>query len=291
MSNAQSQTEPALADAAERLRSVLNNVVDGIVTIDQHGTITTFNPAAERISGYSASEVVGHNVKMLMPEPYHEEHDGYLANYLRTGQAKIIGIGREVVGRRKDGSTFPMDLAVSGFRLGNEQFFTGIVRDITERKRLEEELRRRVDELAEAEARIRSVVNHVVDGIITINEHKIVESFNTAAERIFGYAASEVIGQNVRILMPQPYHGEHDGYVESYVSSGHAKVIGIGLEVTGRRKSPRSSSRRRHGCPHNQRKPDKGRPDYHLSMVQHPSAERRGRIYRIAVLGPEHHGE
>ena len=83
-----------------------------------------------------------------MPEPYHSQHDGYLASYLQTGEAKIIGIGREVVGRRKDGSTFPMDLAVSEFRLGDERYFTGIVRDITERKRAEAELR-------EAEERMR----------------------------------------------------------------------------------------------------------------------------------------
>ena len=95
-------------------------------------------------------------------------------------QAKIIGIGREVVGRRKDGSTFPMDLAISVFRLGQGRYFTGIVRDITERKRAEEELR-------EAEERMRSIVDHVIDGIITIDEHGTVESYNPAAERIFGY--------------------------------------------------------------------------------------------------------
>ena len=126
------------AEAEERMRSVVNHVVDGIISIDEHGTVTTFNPAAERIFGYLAQDVIGQNIKMLMPEPFHSQHDGYIANYLRTGQAKIIGIGREVVGRRKDGSTFPMDLAISVFRLGEGRHFTGIVRDITERKRAEE---------------------------------------------------------------------------------------------------------------------------------------------------------
>jgi PAS domain S-box-containing protein len=128
------------AEAEERMRSALNCVVDGIICIDDHGAVTTFNPAAERIFGYAAQEVIGQNVKMLMPEPYHDQHDGYIASYLRTGQAKIIGIGREVVGRRKDGSTFPMDLAISEFRLGQGRCFTGIVREISERKRAEEAL-------------------------------------------------------------------------------------------------------------------------------------------------------
>ena len=135
------------------LRSVLEHVLDGIITIDKHGTIESFNPAATKIFGYETSEVIGQNVKMLMPAPYHDEHDGYLANYLSTGKAKIIGIGREVVGRRKDGSTFPMELAVSDFYSAEKRFFTGIVRDITERKRLEQELRQRVQELNEADRR------------------------------------------------------------------------------------------------------------------------------------------
>jgi PAS domain S-box-containing protein len=219
----------SLSLAEERMRSVVNHVVDGIITIEDRGTITTFNPAAERIFGYAAAEVIGQNVKLLMPEPYHGEHDGYISNYLRTGQAKIIGIGREVMGRRKDGSTFPMELAISEFRLGNQRYFTGIVRDITERKLSEEELRR-------AEERMRSVVNHVIDGIITIDERGHIESFNPAAEKLFGYVRAEVVGSNVNMLMPEPYHAQHDSYVSNYLQTGHAKIIGLGREVVGKRK-------------------------------------------------------
>jgi PAS domain S-box-containing protein len=130
------------------MRSVVNHVVDGIISIDERGTVMTFNPAAERIFGYEAAEVFGQNVKMLMPQPYQSEHDGYLSNYLRTGEARIIGIGREVIGIRKSGETFPMDLAVSEFHLAGHRYFTGIVRDISERKKGEQALRDTAKELA-----------------------------------------------------------------------------------------------------------------------------------------------
>lgn len=135
----QAQDTPPTA-GEDRYRSVVDNVVDGIITIDAQGRVCSFNPAAERIFGYPAAEVLGQNVAVLMPEPYRSEHDHFVAAYLRTGVARVIGIGREVVGRRRDGSTFAMDLAVNEFRLGNERMFTGIVRDISQRKELEAQL-------------------------------------------------------------------------------------------------------------------------------------------------------
>jgi PAS domain S-box-containing protein len=137
---AASDASPALLDTEERLRAILQTAVEGIVTIDEQGIIESMNPAAEKIFGFKAEEVIGKNVSALMPSPYREEHDSHMANYLRTGHARIIGIGREVVGQRKDGSIFPMDLAVSEVHLANRRLFTGFIRDITERKRLEKEI-------------------------------------------------------------------------------------------------------------------------------------------------------
>ncbi|MFO0958942.1 MAG: PAS domain S-box protein [Isosphaeraceae bacterium] len=144
-------TQRRLAD--ETLVSVLENVLEGIITIDDRGVIESFNPAAARIFGYPAEEVLGRNVNVLMPEPFRSDHDSHISAYLQTGHRKIIGIGREVVGRRGDGSTFPMDLSVTEFRLGDRRFFTGIIRDITERKRMEQELHRRLADLAEVDRR------------------------------------------------------------------------------------------------------------------------------------------
>ena len=138
---ARKKAEAALRESEERFHGVVDSILDGLITMDERGTVQTFNPAAERIFGYSAGEVVGQNVKTLMPEPYHGEHDGYLRNYLRTGEAKIIGSGREVEGRRKDGTIFPLDLAVNEVIVSGQRAFSGIVRDITERKQAEEALR------------------------------------------------------------------------------------------------------------------------------------------------------
>jgi PAS domain S-box-containing protein len=128
----------SLAESRERLRAIVDTAVDAILTIDGRGVIESVNPAAEKMFGYTAGEMIGQNVGLLMPPPYREEHAGYLANYLQTGVKKIIGIGREVRGRRRDGSTFPADLAVSA--IDHLRLFTGILRDITRRKGLEREV-------------------------------------------------------------------------------------------------------------------------------------------------------
>jgi PAS domain S-box-containing protein len=341
--------------AVALLRAVVETAVDGILTIDASGRIVTANPAIQRIFGYSPEELIGKNVKMLMPSPYHEEHDGYLANYTQTGQRKIIGIGREVEGRRKDGTVFPIDLAVGETVTADGPIFTGIIRDITERKSAERTLResearfrvladsapvlvwlsgldrtcyyfnkpwleftgrtleqeigtgwaegvykedldrclatyydafdrreafdmeyrlrhasgefrwvldrgtplhdekgeftgyiggciditerKGIEEALQRErALLKSVVDTAVDGIITINEVGTIITANPATRKIFGYELEELIGKNVKLLMPSPYQEEHDGYLAAYRETGVRKIIGIGREVKGKRK-------------------------------------------------------
>jgi len=223
------RNEKSLRESEARLRSIVNQAVDGIITINESGVIESVNPAVEKIFGYASDELIGQNVKVLMPNPYHAEHDSYLGNYIRTGQRKIIGIGREVLGRRRDGSNFPVDLTVSEVQHGDRRIFTGIVRDITQRKRSEQALR-------DSEARHRAILMAAVDGIITIDEHGTIESLNPAAERQFGYTGPELIGQNVKVLMPSPFFEQHDQYLEHYRATGERKIIGIGREVLGKRK-------------------------------------------------------
>ena len=153
--NERKQTGWMLQRSEARIRAVVDNLVDGIITINEMGLIETFNPAAESIFSYQAAEVHGKNIKMLMPQPYHGQHDSYLDDYKTTGNAKIIGIGREVSGRRKDGSIFPMELSVNVMQVGKDRKFTGIIRDITERKMAENALQQ-AKEAAEFANRVKS---------------------------------------------------------------------------------------------------------------------------------------
>jgi len=130
----------ALREREAHLRSILDTVPDAMVEIDIHGLIQSFSLTAERLFGWAAAEVVGRNVSMLMPQPYRDAHDGYLHRYLTTGERRIIGIGRVVVGERRDGTTFPMELAVGEMKSADRRYFTGFVRDLTERQETERRL-------------------------------------------------------------------------------------------------------------------------------------------------------
>jgi two-component system sensor kinase FixL len=143
---AAASTREALAREAH-LASILDTVPDAMIVIDEDGIVQSFSSAAERLFGYTAAEVMGKNIKMLMPSPYRENHDDYLRRYLRTGERRIIGIGRLVVGERKDGSTFPMELAVGEMRSSDRHFFTGFIRDITQRQESEARLQELQSEL------------------------------------------------------------------------------------------------------------------------------------------------
>ena len=216
-------------EQSTRLKAIIDTAIDGIITIDSKGIIETVNPAAARIFGYSPEEMIGRNIKMLMPEPDRSQHDGYIENYHQTGIGKIIGIGREVLGMRKDGTVFPFLLSISEVNLKDKQIFTGIVHDISELKKAEAALR-------ESENKINSIIQGAVDGIITINTRGVIEMVNPSAAKLFGYEASELLGKSINVLMPEPDRSLHDSYMHHYHVTGEKRIIGIGREVTGMRK-------------------------------------------------------
>ena len=165
-------------DGRSQLEAILENAAEGIITISPHGKVESFNRAAERIFQYAGTDVIGRNVSMLMPEPYAGEHDSYLARYLTTGEARIIGSGREVQGLRRDGSSFAVDLAVSEVRVKGRRFFTGFVRDIEERRT--------------AERRLRALFTLSLDMICIAGTDGFFKQVNPAFEKVLGYSSAEM---------------------------------------------------------------------------------------------------
>jgi PAS domain S-box-containing protein len=392
------KAEQALRESETRASAILNHASEGFVTIDEQGIIQSFNPAAERLFGYQASEIQGKNITLLIPERFRSGHKQGMKNYCETGVSKVIGVGAEVTGLRKNGSTFPLDLGISEMYIGETRLFTGIIRNITERKKAEAKLqahakqqtavtelgnlaltgtdlsklmdqtvhllsrtlkveyakilkfipeehaflmqagcgwkeglvgkakvpdemgsqagytlrsngpvmvkdlnretrfsgpqllldhevisgmsvtilsenqpfgvlgvhtkqkrvftsdeinffqsvtnvlanairRKKVEQaLRKSETRAKEVLEYAACGIITIDERGIIESFNPAAEDLFGYKPSEVLGTNIKFLMPEPYQSEHDRYLKKYLETGVSKIIGIRREAVGLRK-------------------------------------------------------
>jgi len=216
--NATSKLEKEVAMQTRRLSTVIDNIVDGIITIDEQGRIETFNPAARKIFGYSEVEVVGKNVKMLMPEPYHTEHDGYLINHITTGEKKVIGIGREVLGRRKDGNTFPMELAVSEIDIestnSGARNFVGITRDITGRKLAELEVKR-------SEALMRGLFELSPVGI-ALNDYETGAylEINQSLLNSTGYTKEEFLNLSYWDITPKEYESEEAKQLDDLNNKG-----------------------------------------------------------------------
>lgn len=186
-------SQEALKENEALMRSVVDGALDGIITADERGIIRSFNPAAERLFGYAASEVIGRNLSILMPSPDREEHDGHIRRYLATGVPHIVGIGREVTALRKDGTLFPAELAVSETVLGDRRIFTGLIRDVSHRKQAEDAIR-------EANQTLRALIETAPLAICVTDLEGRVKSWNAAAERIFGWSEAEVVGARFPIV-------------------------------------------------------------------------------------------
>ena len=215
------------ANAARTLAAIVESSDDAIIAKDLEGTILSWNGGAERMYGYSAAEAIGRPIDLIVPEPFVGELSAILE---RIGKGERVR-NFETVRATKDGRLIDVALSISPIldEAGRIVGASAIGRDVTEHKK-------DVNDLRDSEARLRSILESAVDGIVVIDSRGRIESFNPAAERLFGYSAQEAKGQNVNLLMPSPYREQHDEYMARYLATGIAKIIGMGREVTGRRK-------------------------------------------------------
>jgi len=226
------QLEKARQQAEEdkmQICAILDTVFDAIITINSKGIILSLNPATERIFGYQSDEMLGQNINMLMPEPYHSDHNEYMANFVRNSESNVIGGIREVTGQRKDGSIMTLELSVNVLDMPGQQIFTGSLREVTQRKRAEEAL-------INSEKHLRATIEAALDCIITINEAGLIIEFNPAAETAFGFSRGDVLGKPVsQVIIPERYQAKHDSGLLRYLKTGQSKMLGKRRFVNAKR--------------------------------------------------------
>ena len=216
-------------DSGATLRAITDTIVDGVILIDDDDRVLLFNKTCERVFGYKGREIVGRDAEILVIEPLRERFKAHAASR-RTGEgSETAGTTWSLTGLRKDDTEFPMEFSVGTFQLEERKILVAVIRDITERARIEQELR-------DSEAQHRAIIEAAVDGVVIIDALGTIRMFNPACESMFGFAAREVLGKNVKVLMPSPDHERHDGYLRHYRETGERRIIGIGRPVIGRRK-------------------------------------------------------
>ncbi|WP_420933856.1 PAS domain S-box protein [Alteromonas sp. A081] len=203
-------------------KQALSQSILAVVTIDENNNITFYNDAASKLWGYSPSEVLGKNIKMLVPREHQSNHDSYVNTHRNTGVNKIVGSSREVELETKSGQRIWVQLALSQVIVGGKKHYTAFVRDVTEER--------------EAREIVEQTLEQALDAVVCINERNEVTLFNASAEKFWGYRREEVIGKNVKMLVPQAIQANHDNYVNANRETGQDKIVGTSREVRVERK-------------------------------------------------------
>ena len=220
-------TLPAAPHGAD-LSAVITSAADAIVTADEKGIILGWNPAAGRIFGYAADEVVGRPLTLLMPERFRDAHDAGLGRVTRTGETKVIGHTVQLAGLRRDGTEFPIELSLSTWTDDGRRFYAGIIRDVTERVSL-------TRELAHSRERMGAILDSAADAILCADEEGRILLWNPAAERMLGHAAEDVVGESLTAIIPERFRADHEAGIARVSAGGEPRIIGHTVEVAALR--------------------------------------------------------
>jgi PAS domain S-box-containing protein len=185
------------------MRVAFESAPNGAVIVDEAGAILQCNVQIERLFGYARQELIGQSIEMLLPERFRQVHQFMRLGFVADSQTRLMGKGRSLLALRKDGAEFPVEIGLNPVVMAEGVVILASIIDISARMADEAALR-------DSEERLRAVMEHVVDGVVTIDERGIVQSANPAVERLFGYTAAELLGRNIALLMPEPFRGRHD---------------------------------------------------------------------------------
>ncbi|MBT5037940.1 MAG: PAS domain S-box protein, partial [Rhodospirillaceae bacterium] len=206
------------------LEAVIGSTSDAIITADAEGLVVTWNPAAEKIFGFSQEEVLGQPMTLFMPEQFRAAHDAGIARVTSTGKTKVMGQALPLIGLHKDGHEFPIELSLATWEMEGTRYFSGIIRDVSEREKL-------AGELAQSEELMRAIMNSASDTIICADEYGKVVLWNPVAEKMLGHSAEDMIGEPLTAIIPERFRDGHEAGIKRLRMNGEQRVIGHSVEL------------------------------------------------------------
>lgn len=227
----------SFGQAGKNFRTVLESAPDAVVIVDENGTIVLVNGQTEKLFGYKREELYDCNVEKLIPQRFHARHSEHRKQFTAAPRIRPMGQGKELFGIQKNGKEFPIEISLSPLETEDGRFIFSAIRDVTEQKKIADEIKSVNAELEEAERKFRAIIESAPDAMVIVDEQGKIKLVNEQTEKIFGYKRNELLDKHVEKLIPQRFHAQHTGYREQFTAEPHIRPMGLGKELYGIRKN------------------------------------------------------